>query len=84
MKIKIFLDRAPAGLPCKVKFRWTITPPEGRVLLYRTETDPSPQELNGPSGEGIIEIVEPQTLYYEYLVGTSNCVFTPIGVILYR
>jgi hypothetical protein len=53
-------------------FKWEITPPEGGVLLYRTQTDPSPQELRGPSGEGSIEILEPRTIYCEFLPGTNN------------
>jgi hypothetical protein len=59
MKQKTVLNISETALVAL--FRWEITPPEGCVLLFRTETDPSPQELIGPAGEGSIELVEPRT-----------------------
>ena len=86
MKQKVILDKLPAmpGMGVIARLKWTITPPEGRVLLYRTETDPTPQELNGPSGEGSIDIVEPRTIYYELLPGMRNIQMAITGCKLQR
>jgi hypothetical protein len=70
MKQKTVLNISETALVAL--FRWEITPPEGCVLLFRTETDPSPQELIGPAGEGSIELVEPRTVYFERLPGTEG------------
>jgi len=48
-------------------------------MLYRAETDPTPQELNGPSGEGSIEILESRALYYELLPGTHSFQLSTTG-----
>jgi hypothetical protein len=54
MKQMVTLDDLPAlaGVPVIAHFKWTMSPRDGPVLLYRVETDPTPQELNGPSGGG--------------------------------
>jgi hypothetical protein len=74
MKQMITLDHLPAlaGVPVIAQFKWTMSPRDGRVLLYRAETDPTPQELNGPSGEGSVEILKSRILYYELLSGTHS------------
>ena len=68
------LDHMPAlqGVPVIALFKWTIVPNEGRVLLYRTETDPAPQELKGASGTGSIDLQELRAVYYELLPGTHS------------
>ena len=63
----------------EVFFHWEITPPQGRVLLYRTPTDPSPQSLVRPSGKGRAELVELRTLYYEFLPGLETFKFYTDG-----
>lgn len=63
----------------EVQFRWEITPPSGAVKIYRTPTDPTPQTLRGPSGEGCAELVEPVTIYYEFMPGTVNFKLWTLG-----
>jgi hypothetical protein len=81
MKQLVTLDHLPAlaGVPVIAQFRWTMSPRDGRVMLYRAETDPTPQELNGPSGEGSIEILESRALYYELLPGTHSFQLSTTG-----
>ena len=76
-KVKFTLTVAPTAIV--VWFKWEITPEDGRVMLYRTLTDPVPQTLHGPSGEGSSDLTEPQTLYYEFLPGTTNFKFLTKG-----
>jgi len=81
MKQMVILDHLPAlaGVPVIAQFQWTMSPRDGRVLLYLEETDPTPQELNGPSGEGNIEILESRALYYELLPGTHSFQLSTTG-----
>jgi hypothetical protein len=81
MKQMVTLDDLPAlaGVPVIAHFKWTMSPREGRVLLYRVETDPTPQELNGPSGGGSIEILESPALYYELFPGTYSFQLSTTG-----
>lgn len=81
MKQMMTLDHLPAlpGITVIAQFKWTMSPTDGRVLLYRTETDPTPQELNGPSGEGSIEVLESRALYYELLSGTHRFQLSTTG-----
>jgi hypothetical protein len=74
MKQSVTLDQLPAvpGVSVIALFEWTIVPSEGHVLLYRTETDPAPQELKGSTGEGSIDILESRAVYYELLSGTRS------------
>ena len=69
------LQKALLSIPDGVQevfFRWEITPANGHVKLYRTPTDPAPQELIGPAGAGRTQVVERQTLYYELLPGSES------------
>lgn len=81
MKQMVMLDHLPAlaSVPVIAHFKWTISPRDVRVLLYRVETDPTPQELNGPSGAGNIEILEARALYYELLPGTHSFQLSTTG-----
>ena len=81
MKRMVMLDHLPAlaSVPVIAHFKWTISPRDGRVLLYRVETDPTPQELNGPSGAGSIEVREARALYYELLPGTHSFQLSTTG-----
>jgi hypothetical protein len=81
MKQIVTLDHLPAlaGVPVIAQFKWTISPRDGRVMLYRAETDTTPQELIGPSGEGSIEILESRALYYELLPGTHSFKLSTTG-----
>lgn len=56
----------------EVFFHWEITPDTGRVHLLRTPTDPTPQILIGPSGNGHAELVEPGSLYYELMLSCKT------------
>ena len=51
---------------------YEITPPGGKVRVYRTPDDPEPIVLEGPGGERLIPLSEPRTLYYEFLAGADN------------
>lgn len=52
--------------------QYRIEPVGGRVLIYRTPTDPKPFTLTAPGGEATIPLVEPRTVYYETLPGTTR------------
>ena len=81
MKQMVTLDHLPAlaGVPVIAQFKWTMSPRDGRVMLNRAETDPTPQELNGPSGEGNIEILGSRALYYELLPATNSFQLSTTG-----